>query len=393
MAESCCRRNINSKTIHFNNLSTCSEERSISPSVDSAEEASDGDNGDDSEAGSDIFKHHEILEHSTPVAAASQKKRKRGKKCQWSENDLDDFVDIVINDENHQRKLIFQNTMSKANKANYESICKELKSRAEKRGCVFDKSITQMRNKFKKLVSECKKANMIFKTATGISNYKDEKNYSKWFDMLFPLIKSRESCQPEQAMEPSAGPSTSDKESGINVLDEDQDESETSKTSDEKLFVPKPKKKTKKSDNLLVLKSTEVLESVKSLLQNQQTSTFLEFMEKENARARAHELEILKLLIPSSQNQVQDHLNIPPGSVAQGGHLYHPHNAVPQAGLSFGQYTSRPNDIPHNSFTMNPVGVSIPSNISVRPISNSNTAYSQLLENPDLNETTNYFKL
>ena len=211
--------------------------------------------------------------------------------------------------------------------------------------------------------------------------------------MLFPLIKSRESCQPEQAMEPSAGPSTSDKESGINVLDEDQDESETSKLQMKNYLSLRPKKKTKKSDNLLVEKSTEVLESVKSLLQNQQTSTFLEFMEKENARARAHELEILKLLIPSSQNQVQDHLNIPPGSVAQGGHLYHPLNAVPQAGLSFGQYTSRPNDIPHNSFTMNPVGVSIPSNISVRPISNSNTAYSQLSENPDLTETTNYFKL
>ncbi len=243
-------------------------------------------------------------------------------------------MDIMVNDENHRRKLIFQNTMSKANKANYESICKELKSRAKKRGCVFDKSITQMRNKFKKLVGECEKVNMIFKTATGISNYKDEKNYSKWFDMLFPLIKSRESCQPEQAMEPSAGPSTSDKESGINVLDEDQDESETSKLQMKNYLSLRPKKKTKKSDNLLVEKSTEVLESVKSLLQNQQTSTFLEFMENENARARAHELEILKTLIPSLQNQVQDHFNIPPGSVAQGGHLYHPVNAAPEAGLS-----------------------------------------------------------
>ena len=178
-------------------------------------------------------------------SAATRKKRKRGKKCQWESDDLDDFVDIIINDENHQRKLIFQNTMSKANKSNYQTIQKELKSRAEKRGSVYEKSATQMRNKFKKLVSECRKANMVFKTATGISNYKDEKDYSKWFDMLFPLIKSRESCQPEQAMEPSAGPSTSE-ESGINVFDDDLDESETSMTSDNKLFVPKPTKKIRK---------------------------------------------------------------------------------------------------------------------------------------------------
>ena len=150
--------------------------------------------------------------------------------------------------------------MSKTNKSNYESIQKELKSRAEKRGSVFDKSVTQMRNKFKKLVSECKKANMVFKTATGISNYKDEKNYSRWFDMLFPLIKSRESCQPEQAMEPSAGPSTLDKESGINVFDDD--ESSTSMNSEDKLFVPKPTKRKKKEENKLVEKTTEVLESV-----------------------------------------------------------------------------------------------------------------------------------
>ena len=55
----------------------------------------------------------------------------------------------------------------------------------------------------------------------------------------------------------------------------------------------------------MVEKTVEVLESVKSLVQNQQTSSFLEFMEKENARARAHELEILKLLMPPAQTQAQ----------------------------------------------------------------------------------------
>ena len=82
-------------------------------------------------------------------SAPTRMKRKRGKKCQWESEDLDDFVDIIINDENHQRKLIFQNTMSKANKSNYETIQKELKRRAENRGSVFEKSIPQMRNKLR----------------------------------------------------------------------------------------------------------------------------------------------------------------------------------------------------------------------------------------------------
>ena len=295
-------------------------------------------------------------------SASTRKKRKRGKKCQWESDDLDDFVDIIINDENHQCKLIFQNTMSKSNKGNYEAIQTELKARAEKRGCVFEKSITQMRNKFKKLVSECKKANMVFKTATGISNYKDEKDYSKWFDMLFPLINSRESCQPEQAVEPSAGPSTSSIESGINVFDDDSEtETSTSIKSDDKLFVPKPTKKNKKGENNLVEKTAEVLESVKSLVQSQQTSSFLEFMEKENARARAHEIEILKLLIPSSQNPVQG--NFEARSTSSVHQPWQPYGPV---GIStpLGHY------IP-NLQQINPNGV------PVRSLAGPHTTYSQ----------------
>ena len=116
-----------------------------------------------------------------------------------------------------------------------------------------------MRNKFKKLVSECKKANMVYKTATGISNYKDQKNYSKWFDELFPLVKSRDSCQPEQALEPSVGHASSNKESGVNI-DNDPEESDTSKNSEDRLFVPKPTKRIKKIQNKMVEKTTEILQ-------------------------------------------------------------------------------------------------------------------------------------
>ena len=315
--------------------------------------------------------------------AGTGKKRKRGKKCQWDSDDLDNFVDIIINDENHKRKLIFQNTKSKSNKSNYEAIKKELKKRAEKRGAVFEKSVTQMRNKFKKLVTECKKANMVFKTATGISNYKDQKDFSSWFDMLFPLIKSRESCQPEQAIEPSAGPSTSDKESEINVFD-DESETGTSTKSDEKLFVPKPTKKNKKGENSLVEKTVEVLESVKSLVQNQQTSSFLEFMEKENARARAHELEILKLLMPPAQTQVQG--NFEATSASSVPQPWQPYGHV---GISshFGNY------LPNSQQPVNPICANISSSIPVRPLSNPQTIFSQQSGGLSQNNMPEYFEL
>ena len=224
-----------------------------------------------------------------------------------------------------------------------------------------------MRNKLEKLVSERNKANMVFKTATGISNYKDQKDFSSWFDMLFPLIKSRESCQPEQAIEPSAGPSTSDKESEINVFD-DESETETSMKSDEKLFVPKPTKKNKRGENNLVEKTVEVLESVKSRVQNQQTSSFLEFMEKENARARAHELEMLKLLMPPSQTQVQG--NFEEASASSVPQPWQPYGHV---GISshFGNY------LPNSQQPVNPIGANISSSIPVRPLSNPETIFSQ----------------
>ena len=45
---------------------------------------------------------------------------------------------------------------------------------------------------------------MTIKTATGIKRLFDEKNYGPWFSNLFSLVKTQDSCQPEQAIEPSA---------------------------------------------------------------------------------------------------------------------------------------------------------------------------------------------
>ena len=44
---------------------------------------------------------------------------------------------------------------------------------------------------------------MTIKTATDIKKFQDSQGYGKWFPTLFAVVKARESCQSEQAIEPS----------------------------------------------------------------------------------------------------------------------------------------------------------------------------------------------
>ena len=62
-------------------------------------------------------------------------------------------------------------------------------------------------------MSICKAALLTQKTASGIKRFQDQKEYGQWFDVLVPLMKTKVSCHPEQAIEPSAG------ESGVSSLD------------------------------------------------------------------------------------------------------------------------------------------------------------------------------
>ena len=56
-------------------------------------------------------------------------------------------------------------------------------------------TVIKIRNKFKKIVAECKKASLIMRTASGVKR-------GAWFNQLSALVKTTESCQPEQAIEP-----------------------------------------------------------------------------------------------------------------------------------------------------------------------------------------------
>lgn len=68
----------------------------------------------------------------------------------------------------------------------------------------FTFTIGQLRSKFKNCVAESKKAALTVKTASGIKRFQDDKGYGACFSQLFSLVRTRDSCQPVLAVEPSA---------------------------------------------------------------------------------------------------------------------------------------------------------------------------------------------
>ena len=46
----------------------------------------------------------------------------------------------------------------------------------------FSCNILAIRNKFRKVVSECKRAAMLMKSASGIKRFQEEHGYGKWFN-------------------------------------------------------------------------------------------------------------------------------------------------------------------------------------------------------------------
>ena len=77
---------------------------------------------------------------------------------------------------------------------------------------------------------------MTIKTGTDVKRFQDSQGYGKWFPTLFAVVKTRESCQPQQAIEPS--PCSSLSQVG-KATDDDVESTEN------EMFIPR--KKSKKS--------------------------------------------------------------------------------------------------------------------------------------------------
>ena len=206
----------------------------------------------------------------------------------WATDVVNDLVDIITSNERYQRKLIFTDTKNQNNRVIYDEVLTKLKKRATVRGETITFNIQQTRSKFKRCISDCKQAAMTVKTATGIRRFQDDKGLGKWFGLLFPLVKSRDSCQPDMAVEPS---STND------PLNEEE---EIAKTFED--FVPRKKIKPTKKNAVV-----EAVELFKQVVENDPAKEIISFMKDEAEKARQHELQLVELMLKHqspSNNQV-----------------------------------------------------------------------------------------
>ena len=194
--------------------------------------------------------------------------RSKAKWCPWA---LDDLIDIIENNSSYKKKLIFTNTKNQRNGELYGEILKEVKGRASARGEHFYFSVNQLRSKFKKCVPLCKQAVLTQKSATGIKRFQEDQGFFKWFTTLFEVVKTRESCQADLALEPLASISPSDL--SVEISDDSVKEKE--------LFVPIKTKRKQLSKERLDLATTEVLTLVREAVQNDPTKELISFMKEE----------------------------------------------------------------------------------------------------------------
>ena len=253
---------------------------------------------------SSIDDHESSDDECDFIADPSKKtKKKAGRKAKWSNSLVDDMVDIVVNNDYYKKRLIFVNVKNQKNSEIYEKILKELKDRAISRGEDVPFTTKQLRTKFKKAIAECKKAALTIKTASGIKRFQDDKGYGSWFDQLFSLVKTRDSCQPEQAIEPSSV----QLKAGTTVnpfLEESEREDESGKN----LFVPvkNVSRKRKKEDA-----QKEMLEVMKKALEKDPMKEYIQFAREEAERSRQHEARMMEMMCSQTPSTVYQQMQSP----------------------------------------------------------------------------------
>ena len=199
------------------------------------------------------------------------KKRKQGRRNEWSEASTDDLVDIILENDKSKQKLLLTNVKNVKNSNYYSQVIEELKSRCEERGEEFKFDIKQTRSKFKRCVSFCRDALMKVKTASGIKRFQEEKDLGAWFGRLLPVISSMDNCQPEQSIEPGTETETKSETPVRQILSSSSDNGNTPSDSTptrevqnkrkRASYVPTPSAKRSKG-----IKPEAILEDIKEIV-------------------------------------------------------------------------------------------------------------------------------
>ncbi|CAH3040189.1 unnamed protein product, partial [Pocillopora meandrina] len=229
---------------------------------------------------------------------SSRKKKRKGRRSVWEERHVNDLVDVICSSEYYKKKLIFTNTKNSKNAEIYANVLKDLGQRYEDGSFPF--SVDQLRNKFKKCVSECKKIALTVKTSTGVKRVQDEKQLGAWFNQLFPLVQTRDSCNPDMAVESSSSLQLSD---GEPVKRASDNRTPTDEQSSDGLDQGRVEEKKVKSQNSSSALSTAV-ELFEKVVNNDPTTQLMHFFKEENQRAREHELKLMELFMSQRQPAV-----------------------------------------------------------------------------------------
>ena len=231
------------------------------------------------------------------------KKVKRGRKASWNEDQITDMIDIIVNDDEMVKKLIFTNTKKASNSEVFKNVLTQLNEKYNATtGKDFPFVVAQMRNKFKWCVSTCKKICLTVKTASGITRFIEDKGYGKWFNLLYVLVKTRDSCKPENACEPSAlGRDADCIDYGINEADDKGEGSSTSsnftnKSSDlpfkQKVApVKKPTFKKRKTDQL-----GKALELLQATIDHDPAKELLQILKEDMKASREQEMRYFQMM-------------------------------------------------------------------------------------------------
>ena len=205
----------------------------------------------------------------------------------------------MVSNTYYKRKLIFTNTKCQRNGEIYAEILTELKRRASARGKELKFTVSQLRTKFKKCVSDCKQAALTIRTATGIKRFQEDRGLGNWFKPLFAVVQTRDSCQSDQAIGPSSLEQSSSSEKSSKSADSEksfQDHQENNEDSEGGLFIPIKKRKREKAKEKLEAAVMEASELVKEVVNNDPTKELINFLREEMNRSREHELKMIQLL-------------------------------------------------------------------------------------------------
>ena len=213
---------------------------------------------------------------------SSRKKKRKGRRSVWEERHINDLVDVICSSEYYKKKLIFTNTKNSKNAEIYANVLKDLGQRYEDGSFPF--SVDQLRNKFKKCISECKKIALTVKTSTGVKRVQDEKQLGAWFNQLFPLVQTRDSCNPDMAVESSSSLQLSDgepvKRASDNRTPTDEQSSDgldQGDDSDKKQFVPIRKGRRKKVKSQNSSSAVTTVELFEKVVNNDPTTQLMHF--------------------------------------------------------------------------------------------------------------------